>query len=188
VRIGFSIAFGAGLVGLQLAFLLSLPVWNSMFLYYNALTEFGASSIGCINSVAWIALYGILPIATSLAILIFAHIKERKTLLEGLGHWLFNFFGAFCILWGLLYIVASCFFYLAAVGRLGVSGIDFSILMVYLTYGLAGMLWMIAGIFLARLYLRPLETRESREDYESQHPVRRTDSKFYGVLTTTRGV
>lgn len=95
-------------------------------------------------------LYGILPIAASLAFFIITCIKGRETPTEGLRNWLLIILGGFCALWGYLYFNASYVSYsdtIVIAHDWHISNIDGSLLAIYTTYGLVGIFWLITGLF-----------------------------------------
>jgi len=92
---------------------------------------------------------GVLPIAASLALFIIACLKGRETPTDGLRNWLLIILGGFCAFWGYLYFDASYVSYsdtIVTARGLGISNIDGSLLVIYTTYGLVGILWLTTGL------------------------------------------
>jgi len=152
-RISFLVFLGTGLFLLSVAFLFSL--FSHAGETYKVVVVLEANPGSYVNFVWTVVLYGILPLVASLVFLIVAHIKEKETLSEGFGNWLFLLVGIFCVLLGFLGVFGSCDAYVKAINyahRWFISGIDGSLLAIYLTYGFYSVLWMITGLFLVVAY------------------------------------
>jgi len=92
---------------------------------------------------------GVLPIAASLALFIIACLKGRETPTDRLRNWLLIILGGFCAFWGYLYFDASYVSYsdtIVTARGLDISNIDGSLLAIYTTYGLVGILWLTTGL------------------------------------------
>jgi hypothetical protein len=104
-------------------------------------------------SFVWTAILGSIPIAAS--VVFFAVALRRSNAYARLMKFLLIIVGVLCIIWGLMYVRASYISYYDIVDlahNWPVNGIDSYLLMIYLTYGFTGGLWLLAGILLSLIH------------------------------------
>jgi len=152
VRIGPNSFLGAGLI--VLLFSLFLPIFVSVGIFYgesyHVVVILEANPHSYMGFVGNTILYGILPIAASLAFFIITYIKGRETPTEGLRNWLLIILGGFCAFWGYLYFEASYVSYFDTIMMAHdwhISDINGPLLAIYTAWGLVGILWLITGLF-----------------------------------------
>ena len=152
MRIGPNSFLNASLIVLLFAFFLSIFVSVGVFYgeSYHVVVILEANPHRYMEFVGNTVLYGILPIAASLAFFIITCIKGRETPTESLRNWLLIILGGFCALWGYLYFGASYVSYFDTIMMAHdqhISDINGSLLAIYAAYGLVGILWVIIGLF-----------------------------------------
>lgn len=151
MRIGPNGFLGASLVVLLFAFFLSIFVSTGIFYgeSYHVVVVLEANPQAYMGFIESTVFCGILPIAASLALFIITCIKGRETPTDGLRNWLLIILGGFCAFWGYLYFNASYVSYsdtIVTARDLHISNIDGSLLAIYTTYGLVGILWLTTGL------------------------------------------
>jgi hypothetical protein len=152
VRIGANSFLSASLIVLLFAFFLSIFVSTGIFYgeSYHVVVVLEANPQAYTGFIESTVFCGILPIAASLAFFIITCIKGRETPTDSLRNWLLIILGGFCALWGYLYFNASYVSYsdtIVIAHDSHISNIDGSLLAIYTTYGLVGILWLITGLF-----------------------------------------
>lgn len=152
MRISAFTFLAAGLIVLLFAFFSSLLVTVGSFYgeTYHVVVILEANPHRYIDFIIGISLYGILPIAASLALCMIAYIKERGLPTQSLENWLLLIGGGFFVLWGIYYFQGAYTTYFHAI-RLAnlwnIRNINDSLLAIYAAYGLVGILWLITGTF-----------------------------------------
>ncbi|MFQ5999795.1 MAG: hypothetical protein ACE5J6_03355 [Candidatus Bathyarchaeia archaeon] len=148
------------LIILFIAFILSFRDLNSFSDYFHVVIALDPNQPGksggsyFIDLVMEILFYGILPIATSLALFIITYIQERKTPIESFTNLLLSI-GTFCVVWGILHLLNTYHGYFGAIRMAqeeNISYINDSLLLIYAVFGLVGVLWMVTGTLLISTY------------------------------------
>jgi hypothetical protein len=107
-------------------------------------------------------LFGILPITLGLVFCIIAYVKAGHAI-EGSNAWPLLIVGGFFALWGFLYFRTAYSDYSQAVDWANTYLHSYnkgSFLAIYTAYGLLGILWLVAGVFLMIFMFKRLK-RES---------------------------
>jgi hypothetical protein len=149
---------------LVIAFFLSLS--SSVGVFYGEdyhviiyLEENPDSLLGMLQNVA---LLGIVPIVTSLILLVAAYLKGSYAGIASLESILLLITGGFSVVWGYMGCAASYITYydaISAAHNQQIVDIDGYLLQIYSAYGIAGAVWVALGIFLIAISIHSLSKR-----------------------------